>query len=150
MTWFYGWWGWCIFLRQCNAHNILRGLDSLSNVSFTTSENKDVIYVLPHELPKDVALGNYKKLGKSQNIIELLPSAPPQNENSTSTSKQAPKIRNWTQPHSGPPHKKTRAPSKYPAQDCGQRTRKVHTTDTNAFTRASYTNIACVSWNTNK
>ena len=54
---------------------------------------KHCIYELPDELSNDLKLrilGNQEKLGKSQNFIELLPSAqslPPGNEDPASISK---------------------------------------------------------------
>ena len=51
------------------------------------------IYELPHKLPKDIRLGileNFEISGKSQNLIELKPSAQSssQNENFVNTSKK--------------------------------------------------------------
>ena len=63
-----------------DGHNILRICDTIP--SFFSPQvtgnviisNKHCIYELPHELPNDLRLkilGNYERLGKSQNIIEL-------------------------------------------------------------------------------
>ena len=61
--------------------------------------NKHGIYELSHELPNDLRLrilGNWKISRKSQNFIELLPSAQPyyQNENFVNTTKKPVKNRN--------------------------------------------------------
>ena len=61
--------------------------------------NKHGIFELPHELPNDLRLrifGNYESSGKSQNLIELSPSAQSshQNKNFAATSKKLLKYRN--------------------------------------------------------
>ena len=53
--------------------------------------NKHGIYELPHELSNDLSLrilGNQERLGKSQNFIELLPSASPKNKKFVASSKK--------------------------------------------------------------
>ena len=65
--------------------------------------NKHGIYMLPHDLKKDLRmriLGNQEISGKSQNFIELLPNvwSPSRNGNLVSTIKNLLKNRNLTFP----------------------------------------------------
>ena len=92
----------------CNyGHNILRLFDILANFPLTCGEtkrsviisNKHGIQGFPHELPNDLKhriLGNQEIARKSENLIELQPTAQPSsvNKNLVNTSKKLLKNRN--------------------------------------------------------
>ena len=79
-----------------HGYDILTLFDILPNFLFAKKKqsviviNKLSIYELPHKMPNDLELmilGNQEISEKSQNFIELWPSAPPYSQNGNTTKK---------------------------------------------------------------